>query len=157
MTKFLKAGFIDPNTNKLICPEIGTPQGGILSPLLCNIVLHELDKFMDSYALKFRKGNKRKINPAYKKLAYLRSKSHSPQERLELLKNMRLVNRTLKSDPDFRRLEYIRYADDFIILVTGPLKEAEFIRNNVKDFLRSNCGLELNPDKTVITNLTGKR
>ena len=60
------------------------------------------------------------------------------------------------NDPNFRRLMYIRYADDFVVLVTGTLKEAEFIKNNLKDYLLSCCGLELNVDKTSITSVTKK-
>uniref|UniRef100_UPI002238C465 reverse transcriptase domain-containing protein n=1 Tax=Ramaria cf. rubripermanens TaxID=2016387 RepID=UPI002238C465 len=155
--KYLKAGYLDSISKNVITSDIGTPQGGILSPILCNIVLHEFDKYMANYEIKFKKGLKRKINPIYKSLAVERSKSNSVTERWTLLKKMREVRRTLQTDPDFRRMEYIRYADDFLVLVTGTLKETESIKSNIKDLLKTNCGLELNQDKSVITNLTSSK
>ena len=55
--------------------------------------------------------------------------------------------------PFFRRLYYIRYADHFIVFVAGSLKDANFVRNNIIDYLRTNCGLELNIEKSAILNL----
>jgi Type II intron maturase/Reverse transcriptase (RNA-dependent DNA polymerase) len=152
-SKFLKAGYIDPASGKLVVSNTGTPQGGILSPLLSNIVLNELDIYMDKSSSKFRKGLKRRINPEYKSLAVKRSKSTDALTRADLLSQMRKVRRTFMGDPNFKRLEYIRYADDFIVFVSGTLKDAEFIKSNIQDYLKSNCGLELNLDKTVISNL----
>lgn len=51
------------------------------------------------------------------------------------------------------RLYYIRYAEDFIVFVAGSLKDANFVRNNIIDYLRTNCGLELNTEKSAIFNL----
>jgi group II intron reverse transcriptase/maturase len=152
--KFLRAGYLEPDLNKtLVRSQYGTPPhvGGVLSPLLMNIVLNELDKFISNYEKKFRKGIKRRMNPVYKKLAVQRSNSNDPVERWRLLKEMRITRRTLAKDPN--RMEYIRYADDFIVLISGTLKDANYIQSLIKDFLKSNCGLELNMDKTVITNL----
>ena len=59
-------------------------------------------------------------------------------------------------DPNFKRLNYIRYADDFVVLVIGSLKETNFIRNNIKDYLKANCGLELNMEKTVTSNIANE-
>jgi hypothetical protein len=101
LNKYLKAGYIDPKTGDLVQLEIGTPQGGDISPLLCNIVLHELDKFMADTENKFLKGKTRKINPIYKSLANKRFSSNDPVERLNLLNEMRKTRRSLMADPNF--------------------------------------------------------
>lgn len=154
LNKFLNAGYLDPKTDQTIRPTVGTPQGGVLSPLLCNIVLHQLDLYMENYINNFRKGTKRRDSSAYKKIAHLRKKALTSQERRSLLLKMRTLNSNDQLDPNFRRMDFIRYADDFIILITGSKNEAIHTKNNVKEFLKQNCGLELNPDKTIITNIS---
>ena len=57
------------------------------------------------------------------------------------------------AEPNYRRLDYIRYADDFIVLVSGSFKDAKYIQNNIKEYIKANCGLELNQNKTVIYNI----
>jgi group II intron reverse transcriptase/maturase len=156
ISKFLNAGYLDPS-GKLVKSSIGTPQGGILSPLLCNIVLHQLDLFMDNFIHKFRKGVKRKGSSIYRKVGYLRKIASDSRIRRELLLKLRTLNSNDRFDPNFRRLDYIRYADDFVILVTGSIHDATHIKNNTKEFLKNNCGLELNSDKTIITNIGDNR
>jgi len=155
LNKFLlaEAGYIDPKTGDLVQPEIGTPQGGVLSPLLCNIVLHELDKYMADTEIKFSKGKTRKINPDYQSIVNKRFSSIDPVERLNLLIERRKTRRFLMADPNYRRLDYIRYADDFIVLVSGSFKDAKYIQNNIKEYIKANCGLELNQNKTIISNI----
>ncbi len=155
-SKFLNAGYYDPQGN-LVKPTSGTPQGGILSPLLCNIVLHQFDDYMDKLIQKFRKGDKRRDSSEYKRVAYLRKKASDPRLRRDLLLKLRTLNSNDKLDPNFKRLDYVRYADDFVILVTGSVHEATHIKNNVKEFLKSCCGLELNSEKTVITNIADNK
>ena len=157
LNKFLNAGYIDPNNGKVVLSHIGTPQAGILSPLLANIVLHELDKYMFKYESSFKKGLKRWINPEYKSLASKKSWATDHLKRRSLLNQRRYLRRSLIADPDFRRLEYIRYADDFVVFVSGSLKDAKFILSNIKDLLKTNCGLELNQEKTVIRNLSKEK
>ena len=157
LNKFLKAGYLDPKTGKLGHSDIGTPQGFILSQLLANIVLHELDKYMFKYETSFKKGLKRIINPEYKSLASKRSRATDPMKRRSLLNQMRNLRRSLIAEPDFRRMEYIRYADDFVVFVSGSLKDAKFIQSNIKDVLKTNCGLVLNQEKTVISNLSKEK
>ena len=55
-------------------------------------------------------------------------------------------------DPGYRRLRYIRYADDHILGFTGPKAEAEQIKARLAAFLRETLGLELNQQKTLITH-----
>jgi hypothetical protein len=102
---------------------------------------------------KILKGKTRKINPIYKSLTNKRFSSNDPVERLNLLKEMRKTRRSLKADPNYRRLDSIRDADDFIVLVSGSFKDALFLQNNIKDYIKANCGLELNQNKTVISNI----
>jgi group II intron reverse transcriptase/maturase len=156
ISKFLNAGFIDPSGN-LMRPSIGTPQGGILIPLLCNIVLHQFDLFMENTITKYRKGANRKGSSAYRKFEYLIRKSSVPSIRRDLLLKMRTINSNDRLDPNFKRLDYIRYADDFCLLVIGSVHEANHIKNNAKEFLKKACGLELNSDKTVITNIADNK
>ena len=153
LSLFLDAGYIDPNTGELVRKQTGAPQGGILSPLLSNIVLHEFDRYMSRSIESFNKGSKRKMNPGYKSLLAKRGRAKQPELRRALLSQMRKTKSVDMFDPSFRRMDYVRYADDFIVLVTGSLKDTNFIRNNIKDFLQTNCGLELNMDKSVISNI----
>jgi len=111
--------------------SIRTPQGGILSPLLCNIDSSPIWFVYGKYYKKkqkktiFRKGEKRKGSSAYRKLQYLRIKTSVPSIRRELLLKMRTINSNDRLDPNFQRLDYIRYADadDFVILVIGSVHE----------------------------------
>lgn len=157
INNFLCAGHIDPKTGKINRSKFGTPQGGILSPILSNIVLHELDKYMMKLAASFRKGSRRRWNPMYKSLLARRGRSKSPAVRDQLLQQMRTMRSVDAFDPDFRRLSYVRYADDFVVLVSGSSKDAGYLRNNIRDFLRTNCGLELNSEKTLISNLAKEK
>lgn len=150
-----KAGHIDAKSGKTIHSETGRPQGGILTPILSNVVLHELDSFMDKNITEFRKGTRRRFNPQYKNKSLLakRGSSDSVNERRSLLMEMRKLKSVDMFDPNFKRMNYVRYADDFIVLISGSLKQANFIKSKIKDFLKVNCGLELNAEKTVISNI----
>lgn len=137
--------------------NIGRPQGSVLSPILANIVLHELDLYIDKELIpENNKGRRRKTNPEYNKIAYARdpkNRKSTIQEKKEALKLMRRIPRMDTNDPDYRRSMYIRYADDFVFLFEGPKKEALIIKEKIKDFLQKNTGLELNMDKTVISHI----
>jgi Type II intron maturase/Reverse transcriptase (RNA-dependent DNA polymerase) len=150
--KYLKAGS-KTKTGKDISSDIGTPQGGILSPILANIVLDELDQFVENLIVKFEKGKSRKRNPEYQRIRHQRK--ISPEEvHMSLILKMRTIPYGLPKDPNFKRMMYIRYADDFVILVEGSHDEAVYHRNLIISFLLQNCGLTLNLDKTLITNMS---
>lgn len=155
--KFLETGVQDPKTKQIDKTNIGIPQGGILSPILCNVVMDRFDEYMNKQKNKYDQGKTRGHNREYQKLEYQRIKSKSMSERRRLLMDMRRVGNVNKLDPNFRRMKYIRYADDFVILTIGTKDEATMIKNNVKEFLRTNCGVELNVEKTVITNLRNEK
>lgn len=141
---------------KVYRTNTGTPQGVVLSPLFSNIVLHELDEFIEGkLKIEYTKGKKRKANLEYRKLRY-RIKRET-----DLKKRRVLINECLKVpskdlyDPDFKRLFYVRYVDDWVILMTGSNKEAKEVRDLVSRKLQS-IGLTLNLEKTHITTLRGK-
>ena len=140
---------------KIFQTNKGTPQGIVLSPLFSNIVLHELDKFIEGeLKIEYTKGEKRKANLEYRKLRY-RIKRET-----DLKKRCALINECLKVpskdfyDSNFKRLFYVRYVDDWVILMTGSIKEAKDVRDLVSKKLQS-IGLTLNLEKTHITSLRG--
>ena len=164
--KFLKAGYMeDWNYHNTYS---GTPQGSIISPILANIYMNELDSYMAEYAEKFNCGNRRKINPAFKKkLDVCRGKEQrlkrnlskmSEEEKEGLIAEIRELRRSLKSmpysdqmDDSYKRLCYIRYADDFLIGVIGSKEDAEQIKQDVGCFIRDKLHLEMSEEKTLIT------
>lgn len=148
----LKVGYIDPKTGRVMMSKIGTPQGSVLSPLLANIVLHELDLYLTKELLPENKGRRRRTNPEYNKIAYTRHPLNNPIED-KAIALVRITPRMDTMDPGYRRSMYIRYADDFVILFEGPKSEALNIRDKVKDFLHNNVGLDLNMEKTIVSHM----
>lgn len=154
--KALTVGHLDPKANHMTKTKIGTPQGSVLSPLLANIVLHELDKFLNEELIPmYHRGKRRRTNPVYNALTHIRhtKKGSSPEIRENALKMMMLTPRMDLKDPNYRRSMYIRYADDFIYLLEGPLAEAKTIKEEIKKALFRLTGLELNEDKTLVTHI----
>jgi len=140
--------------NKIIPSHEGTPQGSIMSPVISNIVLHQFDIFMEKTKNKFNIGTKRRTNPKYHSLANSRLKSKNFELKQHHLREMiNMPSRDLM-DPNFKRLMYVRYADDFIILIIGSMNDCFSLRRKIKDFLKNKLGLELNIEKTSITSLT---
>lgn len=94
----------------------GIPQGSILSPLLTNVFLDQLDQFIEDKLLpEYNRGGRRRGNQAYKQLqnkARAVFKAGRIQDGLKLRKMMRTIPSLDLSDPHYRRLEYVRYADD---------------------------------------------
>jgi group II intron reverse transcriptase/maturase len=149
----LTAGYKDEK-GQIIKTKIGTPQGSILSPLLSNIVLDKMDKFIESLDDELNVGVKRKINPMYSRLENLRKhyKRKSPALARKYLKQMRLTSKFNMHDVEYRRAIFVRYADDFIILLASTRKYAISLKEKLAKFLKEECGLELNEHKTTITN-----
>jgi group II intron reverse transcriptase/maturase len=138
---------------KVYRSDIGTPQGIVLSPLFSNIVLHELDEFIE-YELKkeFTKGKQRKPNLVYRKLRCQIKRENDLKKRRGLINNCRKVPSKDFHGADYKRLFFVRYADDWVILVAGSLKDAEVIRIKVSNKLQT-LGLTLNMEKTHVTSL----
>jgi group II intron reverse transcriptase/maturase len=155
--RILKVGFV--TQGKLgVKNKVGTPQGSGLSPLLANIVLHTFDEFMEGKIKgEYTLGKKAKANKKYTHYSNLRRYSRidkvDPKIRINALKEMRKLPRYDAHDPNYKRVLYVRYGDDFVVLIKGSMKDAEAIRDKIKYYLQYNCGLELNMDKTVISNM----
>jgi Type II intron maturase/Reverse transcriptase (RNA-dependent DNA polymerase) len=134
----------------------GAPQGGVTSPVLSNIYLHRLDKFVETVLIpEYTRGVLRKPNPAYDKASRAIARARKNVD-VDAVRELRKARRQLPSkdprDPGYRRLRYIRYADDHLLGFTGPKAEAEEIKARLAQFLRDDLKLELSQDKTLITH-----
>jgi group II intron reverse transcriptase/maturase len=133
----------------------GSPQGGVVSPILSNIYLHKLDEFVEQELIpQYTRGARRKSNPEYNRIKARRGHARKHQDRAaarDLEKQMRTLPSTDPMDPGYRRLRYLRYADDTLMGFTGPKAEAEQVKAAIATFLRETLGLELNAARTLIT------
>lgn len=155
----LKAGVMEDWKYHLT--HSGTPQGGVLSPLLSNIYLHELDTFIeDNLMPRHTRGKQRARNNLYRRVSHAMKRARQ-QGDTALAERLEQERRTLPSsdrqDPDFRRLKYVRYADDFILAYIGSRAEAEAVKVEIGEFLNNHLKLELSQTKTLITHAKTKQ
>ena len=163
--KFLRAGYMEDW--KYHKTYSGTPQGGILSPILANIYLHELDKKVDAMREKFNAPAKSGRTTVYRrkdyevrKLEKMYGETGNEAERKAILKQIRALKVELRKlpskDASDKKIAYVRYADDFIIGINGTKEEAEAIKHELTEFTAEVLKLELSDEKTKISHTTEK-
>src|SRR6266699_4540166 len=121
--KFLNAGYMDLRGARKDSLA-GCPQGGILSPILANTYLHELDEFVEALQAKLEKGKRKQRNPTYQRLSHRKSRmvkrGETKTEEFQRISQLMRTMPTLQvDDPGFIRIKYLRYADDWIVGIWG--------------------------------------
>ena len=154
ISELLKAGYLEDW--RFHATFSGTPQGGVVSPILSNIYLDRLDKYVERTLIPANtKGKERRPNRAYYTLASKEQKLRKQgrrEEALELKRHMRHIPSRNTTDPNYRRLKYVRYADDFLMGFIGPKEEAEGIKRQLETYLQDELKLELSLTKTLVTH-----
>jgi len=165
--KMLRAGYMEDWNFR--ATHSGAPQGGVISPILSNIYLDKLDKYLEKLCEEFSIGKERKVSKEYtywmnqlrrrrEKLRKLGYPFGTP-EREEMVHKIQEAQQNLKDtpygksqDPDFKRLWYCRYADDFVLGQIGSKAEAEEIKMKITRFLKDELLLEASEEKTKIAH-----
>lgn len=166
--KFLNAGYMEDN--QLHQSYSGTPQGGIISTILANIYLDQFDKYMAGCKSNFDKGKTRSYNEAYQKISWRRStlvqrlkRGVTEESKTSILAEIKELDKLHKAmpckdpmDKNFRRLQYVRYADDFLIGIIGAKEEAQAVKREISSYIAEQLKLELSDEKTLVTKATDR-
>ena len=158
---FLKAGYMEDW--RYYGTYSGTPQGGILSPILANICLNELDAYVEKLKRDFDVRTPYRVTPEYYAIARQRNnirrkinRRSAGEERDSLIAEYRRLSVELRKTPakvcDDKKLKYVRYADDFLIAVNGSRENCEQIKAKLTDFISNELNMELSQEKTLITH-----
>ena len=154
MRELLQAGYLEEWKDHTTLS--GVPQGGIVSPTLSNIYLSKLDTYVENVLIPmYTKGARRKKNREYDNLlcqAYRLRKRGQYTEAAKARKAAQKLPSVDLNDADYRRLKYVRYADDWLLGLIGTKEEAEQIKEQVKDYLHEELQLDLSDEKTLITH-----
>ncbi len=164
--KLIKSGYCEykeDNNAQLLFPKLGTPQGSVLSPLLANIYLHELDMFMLKWIEQHNSNIKSRRNPIK---APLNSKIRNLEKELSLypesikrnklisqIKELKLKLTNIPYIKEGLKIYYVRYADDWIIGINGPITTAKNIKTKINNLLKDKLDLTLNLEKTKISDM----
>ncbi|NQE86069.1 RNA-directed DNA polymerase [Nocardia terpenica] len=148
---------LEPTVTQLdVEAEVANCVGGVVSPILCNIYLHRLDDYVEHTLIpEYTKGTRRIRNAEYERIRHRLARARRRGDR-DMVRQLRTRLARLPSvdcrDPGYRRLRYIRYADDVLLGFAGPKTEAEDIKQRLTSFLRTDLRLELSQEKTLITH-----
>lgn len=148
----IKTGFVEKG--EFHKSNLGIFQGNVTSPILNNIYLHEFDAFMASLCNSFYKGKSRRKSPVYRKLQYEMEKLSDVSKIKKLRRKFWEVDSKDPLDPNFRRVYYTRYVDDFVIGIVGSRKDAVEVQEKIRNFLAVNLNLNLSKEKTFITHFS---
>ena len=150
LIKALKAGYFE--FKKFKQSIIGTPQGSKFSSVLCNIYMDGFDKFIEELMESFSKGNKARGNPIWISYSNKKTRAKTIAEKAKWNRLMLSVPSKDPQDPKFKRLVYVRYADDWIVGVRGSREDCVQLLEKIRDYLKGSLKLNLSENKTLITN-----
>ena len=154
INKLLKAGYLDTDFH-FQHTDSGTGQGSVCSPILANIYLDKLDRYMEQVIERDNLGKYRKQNPEYTKARRKLKKAKASGDTgvvKSAVKKLKSTPSTDVMDSGFRRVRYVRYADDFVIGTISDKAYAAALKSEISDFLGNVLHLRLNDEKTKITN-----
>ena len=157
--QLLKAGYVE--NWRFHKTYSGVPQGSVIGPLLANLVLNELDQWVEKELIpQHNRGTERGDSPEYRRISYAMTKARR-EGNIELYRQLEKRRRQLPCrdpyDPHFRRLRYVRYCDDFILGYAGTRQEAMAIKQEIREFLNYHLDLTLSEEKTRVTHATNDR
>jgi len=164
---FLQAGYLEDWVYHRTYS--GTPQGGTVSPILANIYLHELDEWLKQKACTFNQGKGRAKNPdakwrygRYQRTLYRArelKEMGQPEKAEELATTIKQrweeylqCPPSETHDPNFRRMRFVRYADDFVISIIGAKTDAQHVLDELNAFMAQTQKVELAAEKTGIVH-----